>query len=186
MTSSVQIFRHFFVCLLNAQGIALAGLAPKLRQIASIRKKREAQWNGQSGVSSQIWPQANRFGARVQNVLRSSTIFQTLSFSTITSELFVLQQRIWHHRVSLVETNRAISNFAKKNIKIWPPAKFGITGQIRSKLVILGIIRFGATRQAIWCQCHSSFTFGSKVTGKRVISPIRLQAGSKIYLNWGH
>ena len=41
--------------------------------------------------------------------------FQTLRFSTITSELVVLQQRIWHHRISLVETNRVIPNFAQKS-----------------------------------------------------------------------
>ena len=61
MTSSMQIFRHFW---LNEQGIALAGLAPKLRQILQSEKVEEAQWNGLSGVSLQIWPQVSRFGAR--------------------------------------------------------------------------------------------------------------------------
>ena len=37
MTSSTQNFRYFWS---SAQGITLAGLAPKVRQIASIRKKQ--------------------------------------------------------------------------------------------------------------------------------------------------
>ena len=37
MTSSMQSFRHFW---LNVQGIALADVAPKLRQMTSIRKKQ--------------------------------------------------------------------------------------------------------------------------------------------------
>ena len=99
-------------------------------------------------VGSQIWPHVNRCGARGQNALESSTISQTLRFSTITFDLFVLQQRIWHHRVSLAEANQVLPNFAENfNVKIWPPDQFGMTGQIRSKSVILGIIRFGATRQ---------------------------------------
>ena len=74
----MQNFRHFWF---NVQGITLGGLAPTLRQIASICKKaEEAQWNGLSEVRPQFWPQVNRFGARGQNVLVSSTIFQTLSF----------------------------------------------------------------------------------------------------------
>ena len=81
-----------------------------------------------------IRPQVNHFDTRGQNILGSSTIFQTLRFSETTSQLFALQQHIWHHRVFLVETNRVISNFALKKIKIWPSAQFGVTGQIRSKL----------------------------------------------------
>ena len=82
------------------------------------QKAEEGQWNGLSDVSSQIWPQVNRFGARGQNVLESSTIFQTLSFSTITFDVFVLKQQIWHHRISIIETNRVPSTFAhlKKTI----------------------------------------------------------------------
>ena len=37
MTSSMPIYRHFWF---NVQGITLAGLAPKRRQIASICKKQ--------------------------------------------------------------------------------------------------------------------------------------------------
>ena len=54
-------------------------------------------------------------------------------------------------------------------IKIWPFAEFGVTGQIRSKL-ILGIIWFGATQTAHWYPVYLSVTFGSKVVGRRVIS----------------
>ena len=38
MTSLMQNFRHFW---LNVKGTALAGLAPKLRQMPSIRKKQK-------------------------------------------------------------------------------------------------------------------------------------------------
>ena len=62
----------------------------------------------------------NRFGARHQNVLVTSPtlFFQILHFSTITSELLLLQQHTWHHRISLVETNQLIPNFAKKTSKL--------------------------------------------------------------------
>ena len=55
--------------------------------------------------------------------------------------------------VSLVEINRVIPYFDQKvNFKIWPPAQVGITGQVRSTLVILDIIRSGAARQTFWYQ----------------------------------
>ena len=141
MTSSMQNFRHFWF---NVQDFALAGLAVKIRQSSNLQKAEEAQWNGLSGVSSQIWPQASRFGARGQNVLGSCTIFQTLRFSSITSKIWVLQRRIWHHRVLSLRQIECYP-ISQKKIKIWP-AQFGFTGQSRSQLVILGIIRFGATK----------------------------------------
>ena len=58
----------------------------------------------------------------------------------------------------------------KVNFKIWPRAKFGVTGQVRSKWVILGIIRFGATRQTLWYHFQSPTTTGSKVIDRKVIS----------------
>ena len=58
----------------------------------------------------------------------------------------------------------------KVNFKIWPRAKLGVTGQVRSKWVILGIIRFGATRQTLWYHFQSPNTTGSKVIGRKIIS----------------
>ena len=60
----------------------------------------------------------------------------------------------------------------KTNFKIYPPAHFRVTGQIRSKLVILGIIRFGATRSTLWYSFHSSIIFGSKAMGNWVTSSL--------------
>ena len=116
MTSTMQDFRHF---LFNLQGITLAGLAPKLRQIASNKKKKKKKNRGNAmkwaiWSKSQIWLQVNCSGARSQNVFGLCTIFQTLRFSIITSELFVLRKRIWHHRISLLEKNRVMPNFAQK------------------------------------------------------------------------
>ena len=100
--------------------------------------------------------------------------FLNLTFSTITSELFVLQQRIWQLTSScfIRGDESRIPSFAHKktNFKIGPFAKFGILDQVRSKLVILGVIRFGATIQTIWYPFPSSIAFGWKVIGKRVIS----------------
>ena len=102
MTISMQNVRHF---LSNVQGIALASLAPKLRQMASICEKQTKQHEvGQldCGLRLDFRAQVNHFRARGKILPKSSTVFQTLRFSTITSELFVLEQEIWHHRVSLV------------------------------------------------------------------------------------
>ena len=57
-----------------------------------LQKREDAQWIGLSGVSRQIWPQVNRLGARGQSSPGSSTIFRTLRFSSITSEVLVLEQ----------------------------------------------------------------------------------------------
>ena len=107
-----QIFEKKCVSNINIKSALLAGLVPNLRQIASNGKRQRKQWNGPSGVWSQIKPQINRLGVRGQSLLGSSTIFQSSSFSSIDSALSVLEQQIRHHRVSLVETNRVIPKFA--------------------------------------------------------------------------
>ena len=75
----------------------------------------------------------------VKNVLGSGTIFQTLRFSTIISEILVLQQRIQHHRVSLVETTRVISHFQnkKKNSK-FDPTNLGSQVRLQVKVGHIG------------------------------------------------
>ena len=111
MTLSMQNIRHFWF---NVQDISLAGLAPKLRQIASIRKKerkRNAMGYLEQVLGFYLRSTVLALGSKCIGVKH---YFQTLRFSTITSELFVLQQWISHHRVSLVKTNRAIPNFAHK------------------------------------------------------------------------
>ena len=79
--------------------------------------------------------------------------------------------------------NRVILHFAKKS-QVWPTAHFGVIGQIRSKLVILGIIRFGAKRQTLWYPFHLSITFGLKVMCRIVIFPIELYNGLCRKFTW--
>ena len=112
MTSSMQNFRHFWF---NVQDITLAGLAPKLRQIASIckeQRKRNAMGCLEQVLGFYLRSSVLALGSKCIGV---KNYFQTLHFSTITSELFILQQRISHHRVFLVKTNRVIPNFVHKS-----------------------------------------------------------------------
>ena len=139
-------FRYFSS---KVPGFALAGLAPKLRQIASIRKKaEEAQWNGLSGkrtcVPSVYWGQAQ---------------FSSLILS---SDLLVLEQRIWHHRVSIVETHQLIPKFAKKNRNLTSrPIRGHKSGHVKAGHIGYHSIR--GHEQTLWCQFHSSIIFGSKL-----------------------
>ena len=144
----MQNFRHFLV---KRAGHRFCWPSTQTKTDSfNPQNAEDTHWNVLSEVSEvsevcpQIWPQVKHFGTMGQNVLRSSTIFQTLRSSTITFKMLVLQQRIWHHHVSLVEASPVIPNFAQK-FKMWPPVQCGVTGQIRSKLAILDIIRFGAT-----------------------------------------
>ena len=57
-----------------------------------LQKKEDAQCIGLSEVSRQIWTQVNCLGARGQSSPGSSTIFRTFRFSSITSEVLVLEQ----------------------------------------------------------------------------------------------
>ena len=113
--------------------------------------------------------------------------------TTITSELFALQQRIWHHRVSLVKTNPVISNFArnKKQLQNFTsrPIRGDWSDQVKAGhiclvIFILSIIWFGVTRQTRWYSFHSSITFGSKVMGKRVEFPHGVINGRGRKLTW--
>ena len=73
----MQPFFHFW---LNMQGIALAGLAPKLKKMASIRKKQRKR--NEMGYMKQVLRFSLKstvmaLGDRGKNILGSSTIFQT-------------------------------------------------------------------------------------------------------------
>ena len=72
-----------------------------------------------------------------------------------------------------------------KTAKIWPFTQVGVTDQVGSKLVILGIIWFGVMRQTHRYQSHSSITFGSKVMSRRAIFHriIRNRSGRKLALH---
>ena len=93
MTSSTQHFRHFWF---NVQGITLAGLAPKLRQIASIRKKqRKRNEMGYLECALRFDFKSTVLAPGVKMYWGQTLFFKPyVFFSNITSEPFVLQQRI--------------------------------------------------------------------------------------------
>ena len=151
----------------------------KLRQIASIHKKaEESQLNGISRISCQIWSQVNRFGARGQNLVKHYFSKITFFYNSIRT-------------ICPTETNLTSSCFCRwdeSSDTHSPPKKrqvqnltsrpiHGVPGQIRSKLVILGINRFTLVHISLWYPFHSSIIFGSKVMGKRVTSPHRVIMG---------
>ena len=111
------------------------------------QKADKEQWNGLSGIIAQIWSHVNRFGARGQNILGSSTTYFSHlaffynNFRTICSTATNLSSSFFSRWDQSSDTQ-----FCQKKFKIWPSAQFWDTGQIRSYLVILGIIRFGVTR----------------------------------------
>ena len=114
-----------------------------------------------------MWPQIDRSAVRGQGFLQGQSLLFKLFFP-INFKLLVLEQRMQRGRVSLADINRVIPNFAQKvNFKSWPPAQLGVTGQVRSTLVILGIIRFVAARQTFWYQLHLSITFFQNLWGIR-------------------
>ena len=59
-----------------------------------------------------------------------------------------LSRWIWHHRVSLVKTNRVISIFAKNRFQNLTSAQLGVIDQVRLKLVMC-INLFGVTKKVI-------------------------------------
>ena len=115
-------------------------------------------------------PLASHVGPRGQGLMVSNTIFKAISCSLITFELLVLDQQISHNlnHVFLVEMNRVIPNFPPKSSFQNLISANGVTGQVISKLFIIGVIRLGATRQTVCYKFCSSITFGSKVMGIRV------------------
>ena len=103
------------------QGITLAGLTPKLRQIASIRKKQSKYYEmGYLRYGFVFDFRLTVLALAVKVYWGQGTISQILGkyvFSTTASKLtlLVLEQRILHHLVSLVKTNRLIPQLCPKS-----------------------------------------------------------------------
>ena len=129
MASSIQFFSHFWS---NVQGYTSAGLASKLRHIALICKKqmKQTKINILNVVSDtiviqiqiQIQYRCDRMSTvqplEVKVFCRVKHYYSNYVFS-INSKLLVLEQRMQRGRVSLVEINLVIPNFAQKvNFKI--------------------------------------------------------------------
>ena len=111
---------------------------------AVYRVSLHGPWAELDGGGFKHSPPARRVGRR-------AAARRGLSFSTITFELLSYSNKF---DIIAFLSLRQIPNdthfWTKKPIfQIWPLAQAGVTGQIRSKLVILGIIRFVATRQTI-------------------------------------
>ena len=84
----MQSFRHFWLNVYAGHRFIWANTQTKT-EIASIRKKQRRRNEMGYLKNTQICSQVNRFDARGQNVLGSSTIFQTSRFSTTPSELHI-------------------------------------------------------------------------------------------------
>ena len=114
-------------------------------------------------LQAEIWHQVKRLVARGQSSPRSSTIFASLTL--YYNNLLPIGPRAM---------NLAPSSFIRwdesNDTQFCPKGKFQnltsgqiwVTDQVRQKWVILCIIWFGATRQILWFQSHSSISSGSK------------------------
>ena len=83
--------------------------------------------------------------------MESSTIYQVLILSAITSELFVLEQKKKKDTAIafLSLQYQSIDTHLKKCQNV-TSTLFVVTGLVRSKLVILGSISFEAKSQTLW------------------------------------
>ena len=92
--------------------------------------------------------------------------FSNLTFSSMTSELLVVEQQIWYHRIFLVETNWVVPNFVKKKYcKVSSPVKFRVTFHVMSKLVILVSIDSEPRETNTWVPLSLVYHFRFKSHG---------------------
>ena len=160
-----------------SNAIFLPGLAPKLRQIASNRKtktKKKRKKHNEIGCLECClrFDLMSIVYAPKAKVYWGQTLFFNFTFFLITSKLLVIEQRICHHHAPLADTNRVMPTFARKaHFKIWPPTQPGVTGQLRLKMVVLGIIWFWAMRKTLWYQFNSLITFVSNSYGQKSSFP---------------
>ena len=134
------------------QGITLAGLALKLGQIDSILKK---QWKrNEMGylryvIRFDLRPTVLALGVKIY--WGQALFFIHYVFYNNFRTNYPTATNLTSPCLFSWDKSSDTQFYPKKvKIKIWPPGQFGVTGQIRSKLVILGIIRFGVTRITLW------------------------------------